>query len=132
MREASVDFYTDTKFYSAAQGVFVAPFEAHLLFKERFLNAGIKMPCKCLLQNRGRCTNCKTKCFTLNFAVNKLKLMSEWVPENINLKPINEYLKKDVDSMIFWHYCQNCFKIVFSLDNFDEKDFLKSKKIFGS
>ena len=90
------------------------------------------MSSKCLLQDRGRCTNCKTKCFTLNFVVNKPKLMSEWVSENINLKPINEYLKKDVDSMIFWHYCQNCFKIVCSLDNFDEKDFLKSKKIFGS
>ena len=88
------------------------------------------MPCNCLLQNRGRCTNCKTKCFTLNSVANKHKLMSEWVPESINLKSIKEYLQKDVDSMLFWHFCQSCFKIVCSLNNPDKEQILKGKNFF--
>ena len=72
LREPDVSFYTDTKFYSAVEEVFIAPCKRHLLFKNRFADLRIEMSCKCLLQDAERCTNCKTKCFTLNFLANKL------------------------------------------------------------
>lgn len=52
--------------------VYVAPCDAQPLFKKRFLNPCVDLPCKCLLQGKGQCTNCKARCFALNFVVNKL------------------------------------------------------------
>ena len=132
LREAGAGFYTETKFYPEIKDVFVVPCERHPMFKERFSNTRTEMSCKFLLQDTGRCTNCITKCFTLNFVADKLKLLPESVPDSIKLKPIDEYLKKDIKSMLFWHFCKNCMKIVCSLDNTEEFEFLKGKKVWGN
>lgn len=132
LREPSVGFYTDTKFYSAVKEVFVAPCKRHPLFKNRFADLYIEMSCKCLLQDAGRCTNCKAKCFTQNFLANKLKLLLESVPDSVKLKPMDEYLKKDVEGILLRHFCKHCTRIVCSIDNPDEKEFLKGKKVWGN
>ena len=132
LREAGAGFYTETKFYPEIKDVFVVPCERHPMFKERFSNTRIEMSYKCLLQDSGRCTTCNTKFFTLNFVANKLKFLPEFIPDSIKLKPIDEYLKKDIKSMLFWHFCKNCMKIVCSLDNPEEFEFLKGKKVWGN
>ena len=104
LREAGARFYMETKFYPEIKDVFVVPGERHPLCKGKFSNTGIEMSCKCLLQGTRRCTNCKTKYFTLNFVANKLKLLPESVPDSIKLKSIDQYLKKDINSMLFWHF----------------------------
>ena len=131
LREAGAAFYTEIKKFSEIKNVFVVLCERHPMFRERFANAHVEMFCKCLLQDNGRCKNCKTKCFTLKSVVSKCKLLPKSVSISIKLKPINEYLRKDLKSMLFWHFCKNCVKVVGSLNNPEEFEFLKGKRIWG-
>ena len=63
--------------------------------------------------------------------VSKCKLFPESVSNSIKLKSINEYVRKDLKSILFWQFCKNCMKIVCSLNNPEEFEFLKGKKIWG-
>ena len=50
---------------------------------------------------------------------NKIFDLSE-VPGSVELKTIDDYLKKDIKIMLFFYFCRNCIKIACSLDNPDE------------
>ena len=56
--------------------------------------------------------------FHTNCLADKIKLgaMSN-VPDNFKLVQINDYLEKDVKSMLFSYFCFKCMKIYCSLDN---------------
>ena len=56
--------------------------------------------------------------FHTNCLADKIKLgaMSN-VPDNFKLVQINDYLEKDVKSMLFSYFCFKCMKINCSLDN---------------
>ena len=57
-------------------------------------NANVYILCKCLDLTKGRCSNCKARCFTLNFIAAKIQVASLLdVPGNVQLKKINEYLE---------------------------------------
>ena len=52
--------------------------------------------------DKGRCNACKTMCFNLNFAAQKIKMSILDVPDSLQLKTIEVYLKKDIKSMLFF------------------------------
>ena len=53
--------------------------------------------------DKGRCNTCKTMCFNLNFAAQKIKMSILDVPDSLQLKTIEVYLKKDIKSMLFFY-----------------------------
>ena len=88
-RESGTTFYSQNKFYENIKDVFVVPCPRHPLFKERFLKANVETSCKCLDLTKGRCSNCKRRCFTLDFIVEKTKVTSLLdVPSDVQLKKI--------------------------------------------
>lgn len=77
------------------------------------------------------CSN--QKIFTLNFLAEKIKVFGlSVVPDSVEIKPIDDYLKKDVKSMLFFHFCKNCMKIACSLNNPDEFDLIRGEKVWGN
>ena len=121
-----------SKFYENIKDVNVVPCPRHLLFKERFTNVNVNISCKCLSLKRGRCNNCKTRCFTLNFIADKIKIFSLLdVPSDVHLKKIDDYLENDIKSMISFNFCYNCIKVYCSLDDPKEFDEIKGKQVFG-
>lgn len=81
--------------------MFVASCPRQPIFKERLLNVTVNMSCKCLDQSRGRCNNYKIKCFNLNFIADKIKVSSLDVPSGIQLKTIDDNLKKTLKACYF-------------------------------
>ena len=93
-------FYKEQKFYQDVKDVYVAPCSTHPMFKDRFRNVEVDISCKCLQQQTGRCSNCKTKCFTLKFIADKVKVLDlSVVPETVQLKTIDDYMKKNIKSI---------------------------------
>lgn len=83
--EAGVAYYTKQKFYLEIK-VFVAPCSRRPLFKDKFRYVQIDTSCKFMEQERGTCNNCKVKCFNLNFTANKIKVLPEPLPNNVQIK----------------------------------------------
>ena len=99
-REVGTTIYSQNKNYEYIKEVFVVPCPRHPLFKERFLNTSVNITCKCLESTKGCCSNFKTRCFTLNFLADKIKVASVLdVPSDVQLKKIDDYLKSDIKSM---------------------------------
>ena len=89
-----MSFYKDQKFYQHIKDAYVAPCPQGPLFKERFRNANVDLSCRCLEQDRGYCSNCKTRCFTLDCLGNKIKIAGLFeIPNDIKVKTIKEYLE---------------------------------------
>ena len=130
--EAGVRFYAEQKFYPQIKELFLAPCYKHSMLKDRFRNVQIDTTCKCLLQERGCCNNCKTKCFNFNFIADKIKALPETVPSTVEIKTTGKCLERDIKSMLFFHFCKNCMKVVCSLDNPVEMDLLRGKKVWGN
>ena len=88
-KESGTTFYSQNKFHENIEDVFVVSCLRHPLFKEQFLNANVDTSCKCLDLTKGRCSNCKRRCFTLDFIVEKTKVTSLLdVPSDVQLKKI--------------------------------------------
>ena len=69
----------------------------------------------------------------LNFLAEKIKVFGlSVVPDSVEIKPIDDYLKKNVKSMLFFHFCKNCRKIACSLSNPDEFDLIRGEKVWGN
>ena len=66
LREAGMNFHSQVKFYENIKDIFEVPCERHPLFKQRFGGGIVDVKCNCLNFDKGRCNNCKTRCFTLN------------------------------------------------------------------
>ena len=81
--------------------------------------------------DKGRCNACKTICFNLNFVTQKIKMSILDVPGSLQLKTIENYLKKDINSMLFFYFCRFCFKVHCSLDHPNYIAFIKKKIPFG-
>ena len=109
----------------------MVPCPRHPLFKGRFRNVSVDISCKFLDLRKVRYNNCKTRCFTLNLIVEKIKIASLLdVPSEVQLKKINEYLENDIKSM-FFYFCFNCVKMSCSLDNPNIYYEIKCKQVFG-
>ena len=71
------------------------------LFKEQFSNLNVNFLYKCLRLIRGRCNNCKTRCFTLIFIADKIKMFSLLeISSDAQLKKIDHCLENDMKSML--------------------------------
>ena len=133
LRDAGVDFHKEQNFYQDVKNVFVAPCSTHPMFKDRFRNVEVDICCKYLQQQTERCSDCKKSCFTLNFVAYKVKALDlSVVPETLQLKTVDNYLKKNIKSMLFFHFCRNFMKIGYSLDNPDKFHLIKGKKLWES
>ena len=70
-------------------------------------------------------------CFTIDCQADKIKLGDKSdVPNEINLRNINDYLEKDMKSMLFFYFCFKCMKVHCSLDNHLESINFRGKNIF--
>ena len=70
-------------------------------------------------------------CFNLNFAAQKIKMSILDVPDSLQLKTIEVYLKKDIKSMLFFYLSWFWFKVHCSLDHPDYITFIKERYLFG-
>ena len=87
--------------------MYVLPCPRHPMFKDRFRNDAIDISCKCLEQSRGYCNNCKTKCFTLNFIADKVKISQLLdVPDDVQFKTIDNYLKETSKVCCFFIFAE--------------------------
>ena len=75
-REARTTFYSQIKFHEYIKEIFVVPCPRHPLLKERFLNTNVNISSKCLESTKSCCSNCKTRCFALNFLAGEIKAAS--------------------------------------------------------
>ena len=62
------------------------------------------------------------QCFTLSSLADKIKLDDKSdVPNEVNLRKINDYLEKDQKSMLFFYFSFKCMKVHCNLNNPQEK-----------
>ena len=101
--EAGVGFYNEQKFYLQIKEVLVAPCPRNPMFKNSFRNIQVNTTWKCLLQERDHCNNRKTKCFNLNFIANKIKVLPGTVPSTVEINTIEEYLEREINSMLLFY-----------------------------
>ena len=130
--QSEIPFDQQEHFYENVDEIFVDPCVEHPLFKDNFGRRRTNLPydlcCECSKLSNGRCENCKTKCYLINFNSVKMKMTEK--PKNIELISLNYYLK-NIKNMLFFSFCKTCKKLKCSLDNPDYFDELKSKKVFG-
>ena len=111
---------------------FVIPCAEHPLFKDcigrRRTDPPFDLPCECLEFNKGRCNNCKIRCFIINYNSLKMKMIKK--RKNIEIISLDDYLK-NLKSMLFFSFCKCCKMVKCSLDNPNYYDELKGKKTFG-
>ena len=71
-----------------------------------------------LLFEKDQCHNCKMFFFTLNCLADKIELgaISD-VPDDVQLVKNNDYLEKDVKSMLSFYFCFKYTKAHCSVDN---------------
>ena len=81
--------------------------------------------------DKRRCNACKTICFNLNFAAEKIKMSILDVPDSLPLKTIENYLKKDIKSILFFYFCRFCFKVHCSLEHPDYIAFIEKIYLLG-
>ena len=87
--------------------------------------------CKCLELQKGRCNNCKTICFNLNFLAKKVKLGHYFdVLSTLDIIPIEQYLD-NIKSMLLFYFCRDCFKVQCSLDHPKYVSLIKKKLPYG-
>ena len=130
--QSKIPFDQQENFYENVPEIFVAPCVEHPLFKDNFGRRHTDPPCdlrcECSKLSDGRCENCKTRCYLINFNSAKMKVTKN--AKNIELISLNDYLKK-IKSMLFFSFCNFCKNVKCSLDNPDYFDELESKKVFG-
>ena len=69
----------------------------------------------------------------LNFKADKVKVLELLVvPETVQLKTIDDYLKRNIKKNALHSFFRNCIKIACSLDSSDEFHLIKGKKVWGN
>ena len=80
---------------------------------------------------QGHCSNCKTRCFTLNFVADKIKIVDLFeIPNDIKVNTIKEYLENDIKTTLFFYFCYKCMRVRCGLDNPKECHNFKGNNIF--
>ena len=132
LREESVPFYTEKRFYDKIDMVFVAPCPRHPYFKERTWSQSENISWNYLNLQKERCNNFKIICFNINFFGRKIKLghYLDVVPSTVDIVPIETYLEK-MNSMLFSYFFRGCFKVQCSLKNQNIFIWWKKKIPFG-
>ena len=103
--QSGVVFFTDNNFFPEIERVFVVIYQTRQFFVDTFNeNCLSSISCKCLEMDKGRCNACKTICFNLNFIAQKIKMSILNVPDSIQRKPIEVYLKKGIKKMLFFTF----------------------------
>ena len=116
-REANVSFHFQEEFYDYIEDIFVVPCERHPLFKQCFGGGVVDVKCSCLHFDKGRCNNCKTRCFNLNFVADKIKAAEVAnVSAGVKLMNIKDYLW-DIKILLCFYFCFKSFKVYCNLDN---------------
>ena len=111
LREDKVPFYVKKRFYDNTDKVFVAPCPRHPYFKERIGSRFSDISYNRLNLDKERCYNCKAICFNINFLADKVKVGHYFdVPSTVDIVPIETYLT-NIKSMLFFYFCQGCFKV---------------------
>ena len=130
--EYGISFSEQKNFHESVNEIYVAPCAEHPLFKDRFgrrcTNPPFDLPCECLEFNKGWSSNCKTRCFIINYNSLKLKMIEKL--RNIKIIFFDDYLK-NIKSMLFFSFCKGCKKVKCCLDNPNSYDELKGKKVLG-
>ena len=100
--QSETPFDQQENFYENVDEIFVAPCVEDPLFKNNFghcrTNPLYDLQYECSKLSNGRCDNCKTRCYLINFNSVKMKMTEE--PKNIELISLNDYLK-NIKSMLF-------------------------------
>ena len=110
-RENDVDFCSNKRFYQNIDKIIVAPCLRHPFFKERIGSRFSNIKCNCDSLEKGRCNNCKIICFSLNSLADKIKIAKFIdVPAKVEIKIIEQCLA-EIKSMLFFYFCQGCFKV---------------------
>ena len=129
---SEIPFDEQENFYENIDEIFVAPCAEYPLFKDNFGRCCTDLPYDLRYEysklSTGRCENCKTRCYLINFNSVKMKMTEK--TKNVELISLNDYLK-NIKSMLFCSFCKFCKKVKCSLDNPDYFDESKGKKVFG-
>ena len=116
--EPGISFSEKENFNEDLNEIYVAPCSELSLSKYRFgrrrTDLPFKQPCECLELNKGRCNNCKTRCFIINHHSLKLKMTEK--SNNIDMISLDDYLKT-IKSMLFFSFCKFWKRIKHSLVN---------------
>ena len=79
--EFGISFSEKENVHGNCNEIYVTFCAKHPLFKDcigrRYTDPPLDLPCECLEFNKGRCNNCKIRCFIINYNSLKMKMIKK-------------------------------------------------------